>query len=726
MAHHSLSLRLLAAALGTLPILGQSPPTAPWSLRDVHGVVAGPDGPVGIGADYKAQFTATGVAFTPALGDAAPHNLPLQWSLLDIRRGGDVVHEATAVVPAATGEAVQFARGAVTERYDVLAHGLEQSFVFEAPLGTRGDLIVRGRITCELPAVAGDDGTWSWLQPGVGGVRIGAVTGIDAAGHRVQGSQRLHGDVIELVLPAAFVDGASYPLTLDPLYGATVLFSGSQDAIECDVSATGIAFGTECFVVWARRYSAVDSDVYGQLGQAVFAPLYPAYNLLAFDTTPAIAGRPRVSGRLVVWEQAASLLAPRQLLAAIWYPVILPFAVAKGPNTVLTGPVGDPRDVELGAGGLLYRTDSGLHLQELQVSSSPPTAVPSGLPVTIAAGPFFHGHAMSSHADDNGNYLIAYAVDGSLSSELVVQQRSVVGQVGAALAIGTPLLDETRPALDGRMLVWERTESTLGNARRDVVVATLSMTSTGPQLLAGPSPLASASGVDEYAPTIALAGERHIVAYVRDVGGLDTDVEAWLVSDDCTTCNSQMVLQGVTTSPFTREGAPRVSGVYGSSPPYSYLIPAILVYTEASTTPPFTSQVVAQAILPIANAPAPVNVGGQCGQGGAIGTTSVASVGNPVFAFELTNGDPTALHLLNLGMPTLGIACGPCVLTNPTILSFAGGGGTATSTFPIPCTPSLVNLQFEAQWLSLIAGLSPCPLVADLSASNRLLITVGN
>ena len=125
MARHSFSLPLLAVAIGALPVLGQSPPTTgPWSLRDVHGIVAGPEGPVGIGADYKAHFTAGGVAFTPALGDAAPHNLPLQWSLLDIRRGGDVVHEAaTSVVPEAVGGAVQFARGAVTERSDVLANG---------------------------------------------------------------------------------------------------------------------------------------------------------------------------------------------------------------------------------------------------------------------------------------------------------------------------------------------------------------------------------------------------------------------------------------------------------------------------------------------------------------------------------------------------------------------------------------------------------------------------
>ena len=732
MVHPRFSLRLLAVALAAVPALAQGRPAAPVGLGDVHGVVAGPAGPVGIGADYKAHFTAGGVAFTPALGDAAPHNLPLQWSLLDIRRGGDVVHEAaTSVVPEAVGGAVQFARGAVTERYDVLANGLEQSFVFEAPLGTSGDLVVRGRINCELPAVAGDDGTWSWLQPGVGGVHIGAVTGIDAAGRRVQGSQRLHGDVLELVLPAAFVDGASYPLTLDPLLGTTVLFEG-PDAIECDVAARNGGFFTNCFVVWARRYSTVDFDVYGRFGgTTTFGSLgIGSGGLVAFDATAAMARRPRVGdvglNFLVVWEQSSTLFAPRQVMACATNLDVFTGTVAKSADLIIAGPTGDPRECDVGTGRVLFRDDTGIYLQDVDVLT--PFAVGLvGAPVTIAAGPDFRGHSISERSDANGMFLVAYGVAGSLSDDLVVKQLTTASvQVGPALTLGSSLLDDTYPAIDGRMLAWERTESTLGNARRDVICATLSLTANGPLLIAGPTVLAGASGVDEFAPTVAVAGLRHAIAYVRTVNLLDTDVEAWLVNDDCTTCNSQMVLQGLAGISAAREGAPRLSGIQVATSVYAYLAPLILVYTEAVTTPPFLSQVVAQAILPIANAPAPVNIGGQCGQGGTIGTTSVASVGNSVFAVELTNGDPTALHLLSLGMPTLGIACGPCVLTNPISLGFAGGGGTATSTFPIPCTPSLVNLQFEAQWLSLIAGVSPCPLVADLSASNRLLITVGN
>jgi hypothetical protein len=123
----------------------------------------------------------------------------------------------------------------------------------------------------------------------------------------------------------------------------------------------------------------------------------------------------------------------------------------------------------------------------------------------------------------------------------------------------------------------------------------------------------------------------------------------------------------------------------------------------------------------------PTNLLGGCALGGINTYTGPFVVGNPDFKFRVTGADPAALVLLNLGLPSGGLICGLCTFTNPVALQLiANVGGVAESAFPVPCDPSLVNFQLESQWLSFGTAFSPCPLVASLSGSNRLLFTLGN
>ena len=85
-----------------------------------------------------------------------------------------------------------------------------------------GDLVVRGRIVTDLACATPDVKVDSLAfevpgAPHLGGIAIGEVTGIDAAGERAAGWMRCDGDTLDLVLPASFVDGARLPLVLDPL-----------------------------------------------------------------------------------------------------------------------------------------------------------------------------------------------------------------------------------------------------------------------------------------------------------------------------------------------------------------------------------------------------------------------------------------------------------------------------------------------------------------------------
>ena len=67
-----------------------------------------------------------------------------------------------------------------------------------------------------------DPGRINRLESEFGGVTIGQVVGIDAAGTRVPGMMNFDGDHLELVLDDAFVSSASYPLVLDPVEPSTV------------------------------------------------------------------------------------------------------------------------------------------------------------------------------------------------------------------------------------------------------------------------------------------------------------------------------------------------------------------------------------------------------------------------------------------------------------------------------------------------------------------------
>jgi hypothetical protein len=107
-----------------------------------------------------------------------------------VARGADLILSAGKDLPRVeiAGRTAVLARSAtIRERYEARAEGLEQSFEFLAAPGGRGDLIVRGRISTELGAERCADGSLRFGLPGVGGVSVGTVTGIDALGRKRRG-----------------------------------------------------------------------------------------------------------------------------------------------------------------------------------------------------------------------------------------------------------------------------------------------------------------------------------------------------------------------------------------------------------------------------------------------------------------------------------------------------------------------------------------------------------
>ncbi len=142
---------------------------------------------------------------------------------------------------------------AATERMDLRPDGVELSYVFPARPPGRGDLVVRLAVRTALSAPQGTFGDAGLAFAGPGGaVRVGAVTGVAADGATAPGALRWDGAHLDLVLPAAFVDSAAYPLVLDPLVGSVSTVDSSSFDSDADLAYDPTS-GRWAFV-WNRVY----------------------------------------------------------------------------------------------------------------------------------------------------------------------------------------------------------------------------------------------------------------------------------------------------------------------------------------------------------------------------------------------------------------------------------------------------------------------------------------
>lgn len=228
------------------------------------------------GSSYLAVFEEGGVNFVPLLGNAVASDRPLRLTF-DSTRRSDSVHAVLSTGAASAQHKpeerlVSYARGSVEERYHAERDGLEQSFLFrERPEGS-GDLIVRLRVETQL---VGDIGqkreTLRFREGQIGGVEIGAITGIDAGGRAQKGHMNFDGQFLELVLPEAFVQNASYPMVLDPLIGTYVKVSNATASDNNQGPAIAAGYG-KYLVVWERRSSSSNSYIRGRMLDASGKP----------------------------------------------------------------------------------------------------------------------------------------------------------------------------------------------------------------------------------------------------------------------------------------------------------------------------------------------------------------------------------------------------------------------------------------------------------------------
>lgn len=276
------------AAAGALPAL----------RIPIHSAPADPTGgEYGLraaGPDYKVAFH-DGFEFVPLLGKSSAHNLPLTLRTKSIARGGVELLEGDG---AAEHDAWRFERRwpAVTERYDVRIDGVEQSFVVHAMPQNGGDLVVTMKVASPLTAVerAPRAGALTFADPaGRAIVEYGAGIAFDAVGRVTQVATGYAAGELELVVDRTWLDGATLPITIDPLV-RTVIVESKSSAIEfADVVRDDDT--DELFYVFSFAASAGDIDQVAWIANDALTQFTLVFSDLS-TSWDAVAGQVTVVG----------------------------------------------------------------------------------------------------------------------------------------------------------------------------------------------------------------------------------------------------------------------------------------------------------------------------------------------------------------------------------------------------------------------------------------------
>ncbi len=245
------------------------PPGAEW-LLPIKALPGDPDGGGGgewaSGPNYKVSFD-DGMTFFPVLGEGYPQNLPFRWRTEAIEIGGQSVAGSTATSRVEqNGWRYALDYGSVTEAYDVLSEGVEQTFVFAQNPGVAGDLIIYGQVSSPLHQSPVEAAVQSLVFADDGGkpiVGYSEAMAFDAAGRTVSMTTSYDGERISLTLDGAWLAEATWPVTVDPLTNSMASIIGSGLTNYPNVARDDD--NDELMVSYSRPVSASDYDLYCRL-----------------------------------------------------------------------------------------------------------------------------------------------------------------------------------------------------------------------------------------------------------------------------------------------------------------------------------------------------------------------------------------------------------------------------------------------------------------------------
>lgn len=648
----------------------------------------------GLGPDYKARFEAGAVHYRHRGG------LELSFELESIQRGDEIVYAPdVAIAPTFEGDLVEYAHGAgITERYEMTLDGVEQSFLFSQPLGSSGDLIVRGFLTSFLePSTLGEASEGLRFTRGEDYLEYGAVTGIDAIDNQIRGRLHYDGERVELVLPAAFVDQAAYPLLLDPLIGgsATIPTStngGIDDEPDVAYDVTNDlylvawpeeefdtnTFGTLFVDIKAQRVGS-DGSLIG--GQMLLDHMVPLFGGFADYNQPTVASVNATDTFAVAWTEdftgkLRSVRASDGLLS----------------STITLGL--EPKDI----GGDL--TTDGTEAIVVDRTMAQRVNIPNGgTPSTVGAavtllpsGGLFNSARITKSGGPDGRWMMG-ADDFSDNFVGRVFDRTLTPLTPETILVAGP--DKRAHELDGDgtqfMIAYESPVHPNGD-----IECRSAIYRDGALTLGTPVP-ALTGAANQLDPAIGFTGDSYVV--VQSFGSHDIKAINPVTCDECepmVSVSSFALDVHIGTQYAGGGGTQAMIAWRGSNDDVN-----IQRYDTAGQY---------------------TDLGGGCGAGGRA-LTSCPQQANAGFEHRLAAGSPLASAFLVLGFDRIDAACGPCTLVpNPftgLILSagLVGADGSATLAMPIPDDVSVTGISFYDQWVTLPVLSSPtcAALSADLS-----------
>ncbi len=692
------------------------------AIGTLAGIVADPDGtPWAVGPDYKAALRPGGIDFVPAL-PAAPSNRCLALRLDHIARGGDVLHTAAtgadAPAPRWQGQDVTYDRAGIVEHYRVDARGLELSFVFaERPAGD-GDLVVHCDVGGGLRPETLADGTLRFTDGAFGGVHVGAVTGIDARGERCPGTLGFADGELQLRLPDAFVDRAQFPLVLDPWLSTASLVpqGGGNDSFVTGTSRKVIQFmGTTW--TWVRTFSQSDSDVYAvdtnnSSGTSSLLGIANASNLV--ETAPAIVTMNN-QWRPIVWQEGPSATGPWTLkMRAITQVTSLP--------PVLTIAVGGERAslssrLDFSNSMLISCVEPGVGVVVRPFTA--PSTIGVGQTVASATGgdTIVGTPRLSDSYTTSSPAALIYTISPAISPNthtLNVLAVNAAGQaIGSANLIPANGVDFD-PAIAGNGAHFLAAFTRFGQLQK------VRLTWNGATLTAGAATLFDS--VRGKSPALAWCGDRYVGLWGRSTTTTgDDEIVLGVYQDDGTQLRPLETLPTV-AQPSQQQPTIR-SGFADANDPLRAVISWIETPVGGGSGTACT-----RTFLTMQGG-TPVNLGGSCVGNSCIGlspcgyTQGAFAPGNQTFQIRLQYQDQSApFALLNLSDSSQApIGCGPCNLMLPLVtLVVPNAPGELAVTWPLPFQFSALGFQLEFQWVMFGTTSSPCPLLPNVVAYNRV------
>jgi hypothetical protein len=728
--------------------LGLAQQTVPdLDLSRSHGLSELDGRIVGGGHTWTASLTAEGISVAAIRGQQAESTLSLNLHLETVKRGGwSRSFSDQAVLPTLEGQRAIYTHPNLIEWYESRTAGLEQHFTFSEEPAGEGDLLVA--LSAESTLTWESPGTWAdeqrLMQGGEALLSVRGVLGIDAGGRTSAGEVLAEAGRLWLRLPAEFIDNAAYPLVLDPLIGSPGDVSTALDA-----TGAAVAFhpGLNQFLaVWSVEVSLTQADVRAQVLDVLGAPvggLITVASFLGEIRRDAVVGTFRDAGRfLVAYRRAGFFLGPFGLEARSILPsgtvspstLILPSTDAVGAELAL----GSEAMTGQGDSNLLFCSVNGATLTGVRlVPNANGWPSVAGSPIVPPSQSLFGSDqpALPRTGGSAGLYLLSWRSRGPLVDEV----RSVVVNRNGALL--TPSLTTTianisvlRPAVDGyptsnsnaRWLLAAQTSESPGSSDHDVRAWAYTFNGTALALNAGPLQVDANLGVDEVEPAVLWMGAKAFVSWANEGGSLDYDI--LIKGVDPLTCVECEPISAVSNGTGLNR-APALAGELPSNGGDGN-DRALVLWDRIAPQLPFSGDIQYRAIQLAAQSGSAVSQGGGCGGGGSLGVSQNPAIGVGAFACTLTGADPLApAAILNIAVngAALPISCGACVL-EPYFLTVTLPvvAGSSAVTLAVPCKTTAIGAQLIAQWTVLLTSASPCSIAANVSLSDRLLVTIGS